>query len=54
MLGVESRDKWTIGSRWISESNQLVGRILGIEVDGLGCPSDDLCWGVPPDLHHYS
>jgi excisionase family DNA binding protein len=34
-LGAESRDKWTIRWRWISESNQLAGRILGIEVDGL-------------------
>ena len=34
-LGAGSRDKWKIGSDKISESNQLVGRILGIKVDGL-------------------
>jgi molybdopterin-binding protein len=30
-----SRDQWRIGSDKISESNQLVGRILGIRVNGL-------------------
>ena len=34
-LGNESRDDWTISSRMISESNQLAGRILGIQVDGV-------------------
>jgi molybdopterin-binding protein len=34
-LGSESRDSWTISSRMISESNQLAGRILGIQVDGV-------------------
>lgn len=34
-LGSESRDSWTIRSRMISESNQLAGRILGIQVDGV-------------------
>ena len=34
-LGKESRDNWTISSRMISESNQLAGRILGIQVDGV-------------------
>jgi molybdopterin-binding protein len=34
-LGNESRDNWTISSRMISESNQLAGRILGIQVDGV-------------------
>jgi molybdopterin-binding protein len=34
-LGNESRDNWTINSRMISENNQLAGRILGIEVDGV-------------------
>jgi molybdopterin-binding protein len=28
-------DNWTISSRMISESNQLAGRILGIQVDGV-------------------
>ncbi len=35
ILGAGSRDKWKIGPDKISESNQLVGRILGIKVDGL-------------------
>jgi molybdopterin-binding protein len=35
MLGPRSCDKWKMGSDKISESNQLVGRILGIKVDGL-------------------
>src|SRR5260370_40058921 len=34
-LDAGSRDKWKIGSDKISESNQLVGRILGIRGDGL-------------------
>jgi molybdopterin-binding protein len=34
-LGAGSCDKWKVGSDKISESNQLVGRILGIKVDGL-------------------
>jgi molybdopterin-binding protein len=34
-LGNESRDNWTISSPMISESNQLAGRILGIQVDGV-------------------
>jgi molybdopterin-binding protein len=34
-LGNESRDNWTVRSHRISESNQLAGRILGIEVDGV-------------------
>jgi molybdopterin-binding protein len=34
-LGHGSRDKWRVGSNKISESNQLVGRILELKVDGL-------------------
>jgi molybdopterin-binding protein len=34
-LGSSSRDKWRVGSDKISESNQLVGRILELKVDGL-------------------
>jgi molybdopterin-binding protein len=34
-LGAGSCDKWKIRSDKISESNQLVGRILGFKVDGL-------------------
>lgn len=34
-LGASSRDKWRVGSDKISESNQLVGRILELKVDGL-------------------
>jgi len=34
-LGAGSRDKWRVGSDKISESNQLVGRILDLTVDGL-------------------
>jgi molybdopterin-binding protein len=34
-LGSDSRDKWRVGSDKISESNQLVGRILELKVDGL-------------------
>jgi molybdopterin-binding protein len=34
-LGAGSSDKWKMSARKISESNQLVGRILGIKVDGL-------------------
>jgi molybdopterin-binding protein len=33
--GREDRIKWRIGSDKISETNQLVGRILEIKVDGL-------------------
>jgi molybdopterin-binding protein len=32
---ISSRDKWRVGSDKISESNQLVGRILELKVDGL-------------------
>jgi molybdopterin-binding protein len=34
-LGNDSRDNWTISARMISESNQLAGRIVGIQVDGV-------------------
>jgi molybdopterin-binding protein len=34
-LGDDSRSKWRVGSDKISESNQLIGRILKISVDGL-------------------
>jgi len=34
-LGAGGRDKWRIASDRISESNQMVGRILGIQVHGL-------------------
>jgi molybdopterin-binding protein len=34
-LKTESRDKWRLGSDKISESNQLVGRIMRIKVKGL-------------------
>ena len=34
-LGSGSPDKWRVGSDKISESNQLVGRILELKVDGL-------------------
>jgi molybdopterin-binding protein len=34
-LGGGDQNKWRIGSDKISESNQLVGRILEIKVDGL-------------------
>ena len=34
-LRAGSRDQWRRGSDKISESNQLVGRILGVRVNGL-------------------
>lgn len=34
-LAAESRDKWGLGPDKISESNQLIGRILEIKCDGL-------------------
>jgi molybdopterin-binding protein len=35
VLGSGSRDKWRVSTDKISESNQLVGRILELKVDGL-------------------
>jgi excisionase family DNA binding protein len=51
-LGNESRDNWTINSRMISENNQLAGRILGIEVDGVVAEVTMSVGRVPPDIHH--
>jgi molybdopterin-binding protein len=34
-LAAENREKWGLGPDKISESNQLIGRILEIKIDGL-------------------
>ena len=52
-LGAGGRDKWRIASDRISESNQMVGRILGIQVDGLVAQVTLSNRGLSPDLNHY-
>jgi hypothetical protein len=51
-LASGGRDKWRVGSDKISDSNQLVGRILELKVDGL-IAQEAIAIGAPPDNNYY-